>query len=53
VVIIAAVLLSPIGSRDLGGTDALPKLPGRKRDDAALLRPVRDAASLTLPGLRL
>ena len=42
-----------IGSRDLGGTDALPKLHGRKRSNEALLRPVRRGSAGSLPGLRL
>ena len=33
--------------------NALPKLHGRKRDDQALLCPMRGAASVALPGLRL
>ena len=42
-----------IGSRELGGTDALPKLHGRKRSDSALLRPVRNTAPIGLRSLWL
>jgi hypothetical protein len=42
-----------IGSRDLGGTDALPKLHGRKRGNEALLRPVRRGSADRLLNLWL
>ena len=38
---------------DLGDTDALPKLHGRKRGNKALLRPVRRGFAGSLPGLWL